>query len=198
MEKNFMSAILATRAGVVVAGTMLYASHTLQKKFPPKSDAPEFGSLVIKKLPNGTEKTYRVITATGHDKKVCQSIKEKLESKSMDQPLYHTRNLKVTQSHARNTGAVAYIGIDANFPYSEPRHSFQNHVPFESADQRYENSGFFPIDLDGLNDKAFLNSRIKVLPDFQVVHIENVSIENKVGFLASAKRAHMAWKAGEI
>lgn len=183
-----MTSTLLTGIGAASAAAYLSGEY-IKNKYPPRSDAPKFGSIITKKLPDGTEKTYRVITATGHDTETCEKIKKLLEEKNMEQPLYHSRNPKVTQSYARDTGSLAYIGIDAEFPYKEPKSSFETCVPFESGDTRYENSGFFPIDVDGLNNKVTSPFYDGKYPDFQVVHIEKVTPENKVGVLASIHRA---------
>lgn len=184
-----MSFALLAGLGAAASSAAYLGGEYIKKKYPPQSDAPEFGSIVTKKLPNGTEKKYRVITATGHDTETCEKIQKLLEEKKMEQPLYHTRNKKVTQSYARDTGSVAYIGIDAEFPYKEPTYRFQSHVPYESCNTRYENSGYFPIDLDGLNDTHAYPYYGGKYPDFQVVYIEKVTPQNKVGIPASIWRA---------
>lgn len=169
-----------------------YGSKQLEQSYPPKSNAPKFNSIVDKRMPDGSFKQLRVITASGHDTETCHKIQKMLETNTMKEPLYHTRSKKTTQGYARDTGSLIYIGIDKDFPYQDPENSWINHVPFEEFDQRYENSGYFPISVAGLNDQVdgiYSNGKlIKKKPDFQVVYIEKVTPENKVGLYASAQR----------
>ena len=171
-----------------VIGIGAYTKNKIEKNYPPQSDAPKIGEIVTKTFPDGSTKEYRVVTRTGHDLETCKKIQTMLENKEAEKPLYHSPDDKVTQSYARSTGAVATIGIDP---------AFENVTAFELSDQRYENSGFFPLDPDALNGKLSYQAPGPLhdkKPDLQVVKITKVTPENQVGFIPSFNRM---WHAGK-
>jgi hypothetical protein len=176
-----------------VGGLVYGASKEIEKAYPPQSDAPKIGTIVTKTLPDGSKEDYVVVTYSGHDTPTCEKIKNLVDERKVEKPLYHAQDKRIPQRYARTGGSVITIGMN-------PKFKPEDLTGFELYDQRYENSGFFPLGPDELNNKVPYSkdapnpSLRGEFPKFTILHEEQVTRANKIGLFASLDRM---WHPGK-